>query len=184
MAFDLLHDLQTNLGFKCETIVDVSNSSGFTSFVSQMELCSDGSATVENNQICNCEIGVGGWMQTHERNGRVEFLPPLIHDVLQTTVNIDHTFINQSSTFFLTTFTPSVWIAIFGLFLWFTILKRLDNHFVPYHGTYKPASNSQNLLSRGKHWLLTHPNPFRLRRAMQSVGKFSQSKLLHWISCH
>lgn len=136
-----------------------------------METCTNGSATVETEPICRCEIGVGGWMLTLERFGRVDFLPPMIYDVMETTINIDYTYLDQSGTFFLTVFTKWVWLAIFGLFLFYVLLKLCDSRFAPCNGACKPPEGLSRF-GRARHWLMKHPAPCRTRKAVQSICAF------------
>lgn len=179
LAFDLLAELQNELDFKCHSVEDFTGRRGFSSFVFSMESCTNGSATLETDPVCSCDIGVGGWMQTDARIGRVDFLPPLIHDYMQTTVNVDYTFLDENNTFFLTAFGPWVWVAIFGLFLFFTVLKLLDRRFVPcpdpHHAKLSISETPLSPLDRLKRlrqWLLKQPLLYRSRKAFQSVCMF------------
>lgn len=176
LGIEYLTQLEVLIDFKCHSIKDFSEKTGFSVFVDRMHACSNGTAS-STDEVCTCELGTGGWLHNSERFGKIDFLPPFLHDGMHTVVNIDRTFQSSEGTFYLTTYTTSIWLAILGLLIFFTVLKVFDRHFEPsqvHRHRQRRESNarnrSMNRALRIQVFLLKASSLRRLRKALQSTG--------------
>ena len=180
IATEYLIVLQERLGFRCKTlkVFNATNpeNQGFTGFIYEMQKCSK-NGTVILTPDCQCEIGVGGWAQNAERFGRVDFPVTYVNDDFRMLTHIDN--INSQSArgaFFITAFSFTTWIAVFGLILCFIFLKLFDRKFIP------PDPNLMNLpdgttwIYRVKHYLTSTKLATRLKRATKNTCKYLHSE--------
>lgn len=103
----------------------------FTNFILAMSNCSSDAKLSVDSDMCKCDIGVGGWMQTRERIGHANFLPEMRQGSINVVVRSDNTFRSGRGIFFLNVFGKYVWMNIFILFLLFSFIKVLDRRFEP-----------------------------------------------------
>lgn len=178
MAVNYLEMLQRRLGFKCKDLEQlVPVEVGFTGMIYEMERCANGT-NPKDKDICQCQMGVGAWMKTGSRYGRVHFLPIYTRDELKTLVHLDNTKTSIQGAYFLTTFTPAVWALVAGLFFTFTILKMMDMRFDPPDASYVPLDKSEPVYRRVKNCLLKSRILFRIRKAGQSTSTLNYSSIL------
>lgn len=168
MGIEYLRELQTYIGFECSTIKSYTKKEvGFSEFIDRMYACTLGNSTVQNDSICSCELGTGGWSQTEERYPKVTFLAPFVHDSMQTVTTVDNTNKSTSGAFFLLAFETWVWLAILGLTVAFVVLKLADARFAPISKV--PRDNLSSVShERGSQLKLRIK---RVRSAVRSVGK-------------
>lgn len=165
------------MDFKCSSIKDFSEKFGFSVFIDKLHACTNGTASRSTDDVCTCELGTGAWLHNSERYGKVDFLPPFLHDGMHTVVNIKHTFQASEGTFYLTTYTTSIWLAILGLLFFFAGLKLFDKHFEPSRVRRRRRRRESNGESRNTNWaiqlqvfLLKAASLRRLRKALQCTG--------------
>lgn len=173
--------LQDKLGFNCSEFTEYvdpdDNTTSFTSFIYNMEQCTVNGEIRKQDPRCNCDIGVGGWAVNEDRKNRVDFIEPFVFDSYRVLTHIDNTHASTNSTFFLTSFSPDVWVSIFGLFVIFTLLKMLDERFAPRSNGFQPLPRDASRFRKIKHELLKSEVPYRLRHAIQSTRKLFQKYL-------
>lgn len=169
MAVTYLEDLESSVNFTCAQLEVMTIK--FTAFIFAMEECYRNSSST--SPICNCDVGIGGWMLTQQRLGRVQYLPPFVRDDMRVVTHVDNTYTATGNPFFVTTFTPTVWVAIAGLMICWSLIKMLDRRFVPRDNSFKAMSLEANCYKRTKHILLKSNLGRRLRKAVQSTCAFS-----------
>lgn len=171
MALNYLYELQRQLNFQCHTLDEIEQSKiGFTEFIDRMQKCQN--EFNQSDSVCQCQMGVGGWMLTQQRYGKVDFLPVFVHDDLRVITHIENTYYSTNGLFFITTYSTDVWFAIAGLMATWTLLKMLDIRFVPPDDSFKPLPSTDGWYLRQRHFLLKSNIPRRLRKSLQSTGIF------------
>ncbi|CDF32227.1 unnamed protein product [Chondrus crispus] len=141
----------------------------FNSIVEKMDRCVTEEGTMREDPDCNCDMAVGGWMESDTRLGKVDFLPPFLIDGIGIATHVDETSVASAGAFFLTAFSLAVWGLVVMLSVVFTFLKMLDRRFVPPDDSYTPLPASEPRLRRIRHYLLKSRIPYRLRKALQST---------------
>lgn len=176
-----LNKLQERTDFSCSSVQRYDGENvGFTDFIYHLESCTAPNGTIpRNDPSCKCDIGVAGFAMNNERFGRVDYLVDFVSGDYRVITHIDNTKTSTSGTFFITTFSPSVWLGIVGLSVVFIFLKLLDRRFAPPDGSYQPLSKSENWFRRWRHFLLRSRIPFRLRKAVESTRTFN---VVHYLS--
>ena len=170
-----LLNLQEVLGFRCISLdIDNGGDEGvpFNSIVEKMDRCATDEGTMRTDPDCNCDMAVGGWLQSDARLGKVEFLPPFLIDGIGIATHIDETSVASAGAFFLTAFSLEVWGLVMMLAVVFTFLKILDRRFVPPDDSYTPLPASESRLRRMRHYFLNSRFPYRLRKAVQSTRTY------------
>lgn len=173
--------LQNKTGLKCESFTEykVDEVTEYNSFISELSKC-DGSK--RGDAGCKCNIGIGSFWETPNRLN-VSFLPPHGVDGVHVVTHIRNTGQVSSAGFFIETFTPAVWVAIWGLFGCFTLLRYLDASYIPAESispdrvdTENDSLRAQNysIVRRVLRYSLKGPRPYRLRKAAQSTSKLSE----------
>lgn len=149
---DALQELQNQLGFECVSMHRyTSENVGFTPFILDLEKCSRGIAP-SNSSICQCELGVGGWMQTTERQGRAIFLPMFMKGEMRMVVHKDNTFSSTKGIFFLDVFKIEVWALFILVYLFLTVLRTMNRRFEPPRQNFEPIAEG-HLFHRFYHYL-------------------------------
>lgn len=157
MGIKYLKKLQERLDFNCSTINNFPGVA-FTEFVDKMHNCS--SSPSFKSDVCQCDLGTGGWMKNSYRYGKVVFIEPFVQDNFQIITHKSNT--SRSSgqgVFFLVAFSYTVWIAILGLILCFSAIKIFDIKFDPI-----PKS------SRGMSKAGIYRRTKKIRNSLRSVG--------------
>ncbi|PXF43246.1 hypothetical protein BWQ96_07019 [Gracilariopsis chorda] len=165
---EYVSELQGFLGWRCSsvTLFQHQNTSGFNAFIEQMHECTTNQSTGVSSNSCPCDIGIGGWFQNQFRYGKVDFLPPFVHDRYRVATHVSNTDASGEMPFFLKTFDSLSWITIVALTCIFTLLKLLDSRFAVAE-PYTPLSGVSRI-RRCLHFLWKHPRLYRLRKAGQS----------------
>lgn len=175
IAMEYLLKLQDVLGFRCISLdIDDGGDEGvpFNSIVEKMDRCVTEEGTMREDPDCNCDMAVGGWMESDTRLGKVDFLPPFLIDGIGIATHVDETSVASAGAFFLTAFSLAVWGLLVMLSVVFTFLKMLDRRFVPPDDSYTPLPASEPRLRRIRHYLLKSRIPYRLRKALQSTRTY------------
>lgn len=172
---EYLLEMEATLGFRCISL-DIGNEDGkgvrFNSVVEKMNRCTTAQGTMRDTVDCNCDMAVGGWFETAERRGKVDFLPPFMIDGIAIAVHMDETSAATEGAFFLKAFSIEVWGLVVALGVTFTLLKMLDRRFVPPDNTYEPLPSTESRYRRMLHFLLKSRILYRLRKAFQSTSMF------------
>lgn len=159
IGIDYLMKLKDSLGFQCASITNFPGMS-FTDFVDKMHNCSISPSF--DSEVCQCELGTGGWMQNTDRYGKVQFIVPFVQDNYQIiTQKSNSSRSSGKGVFFLTAFSYTVWIAILGLILCFSIIKMFDIKFDPIPKSSRALSKT-GINRRTK----------KIRDSLRSVGTF------------
>lgn len=147
-----------------------TDANGFNSAVVNMTTCAKRTtAIVSNSSDCICDIAIGGWFQTAERIGNVDFLPPFSIDSYRTFTTVSNTSAGGDSAGIFEAFDFYAWVGIFALFLMFTFLKMLDVRFAN-AAPYTPLPGTYTRAARYSHYLQKSRVFFRLRKGIQSTG--------------
>eukprot|EP00177_Eucheuma_denticulatum_P007571 GFKZ01013782.1.p1 GENE.GFKZ01013782.1~~GFKZ01013782.1.p1 ORF type:complete len:366 (+),score=25.83 GFKZ01013782.1:602-1699(+) len=105
-----------------------------------------------------------------ERLGRVDFLPSFLNDDIRVITHVDNTAERLDGAFFLTSFSPEVWLAIVSLMVIFVLLKLLDASFAPaLSNNAPPVPPNASWRLRTAHFLLKNNILFRVRKAVESI---------------
>jgi hypothetical protein len=130
-AIDYMIKLEDALDFKCEVIPYMpppkESYKGFTGFAYYMRDC----ALANGSSFrCKCDMGIGGWASTRERQRLVDFVHPFDTDAYWAVVRTS-TVKDRSKTkgfFFLSVFSLEVWVSIAGTMLLIAVLYICDPH--------------------------------------------------------
>lgn len=144
----------------------------FTEFITELEKCDDGDPAA-NPKFCVCDIGISAWSMSEDRFGRVTYLPAYLRDQLTVVTNINNTYVGSSGAFFVNNFTWSVWVAIAGLFVCWSIVKLFDRRFVPVKDDVEPLPRGASRYKRTKHKFLKSRWSRRIRKSLQSTCALS-----------
>lgn len=176
-----LHKLQEEANFSCLSVERYEGENvGFTDFIYHLENCTTPRGDVnQTDPNCKCDIGTAGFAINTERIGRVDYIDEFVSGSYRVMTHVDSARTSNSGTFFITTFSPSVWISIVGLAAIFTFLKLLDRRFAPPDESYLPLPRSESRLRRTRHFLLRSRIFFRLRKAMESTRMFREARFYH-----
>lgn len=166
---------KTKSTIKCKTNVSVfgENGVGHTDFIMPMHNCSKG-INVTYPESCACELGMGGWIENDERFHLVDFLQPFVYTSFRVVVRSEDTFRTTKGPYYLSTFTPEVWLMILSLIGLFTLLKLVDKRFMPPDNNYRPLSDKEPKLKRFYHYAVKSQCLRRARKALMSTCKYPQ----------
>lgn len=173
LGISYLRLLEDHTGFRCKSVsLYEADDVGFDRFIEEMTNCSKASKSNATSP-CNCDIGAAGWFETAAR-GHVDFLPPYVEDELRVVVHIDDISTRNNTLFFISCFTPGVWICVAFLVAMFTNLRLLDRSYYLNHN-YIPLPASTPFLNRLRHFLLKKRVLFRLRKSFITTCAFFTS---------
>lgn len=168
-AIDYLHQLESRLKFRCKSIyIHNTTDVSFTKLILEKEKCSNQHPSADP-QICICQLGIGGWFMTKQRHGKVIFLPPFASGEFRMLVHRDDTFGSGRGLFFLSAFSPIIWLNIFVIFLLFTFLTMLVPRFQPGPSHKVELPPNASMFIRLKNFLLRNEHLRRLRYAAKSA---------------
>jgi hypothetical protein len=80
---------------------------------------------------CPCDIGVGGWARTKERQTAIDFVAPFAYDSFRMVTRVDgiRSASNTNGLFFIRTFSLGAWLAIAGLIIFHLLVSQLDSQY-------------------------------------------------------
>jgi hypothetical protein len=132
-AIDYMTKLEESLNFSCNVkeFKSTNNASnvGFSGFVREMGQCATKNGS---SGRCECDMGVGGWASTRERQALVDFVHPFDNDAYRSVVRTSSVK-DKSKTkgfFFISVFSVHVWVSIAGTMLLIAIIYMCDPHSV------------------------------------------------------
>lgn len=138
-----------------------------------MENCSENGTIRREDPDCKCDIGVGGWTLSENRLGRVDFVEPFMFDTYRVLTHANNTKSLVGDVFFFTAFETSIWICVFLLIFFFSVLKLMDANFVPSEKQFDThIYENPSFWQKMKNKYLYEGILSRLIYALQSVGKF------------
>lgn len=162
--------MQALLDWQCSEFIPYVEGDGtsFNRFIDMMDNCTQNGA-IKDDPACRCEIGIGGWFNSADRDERVDLLPPFVYDGIRVTFHVSNTRRSGSKLFFVTTFDLRSWLCLFAIIILFALAKFLDERFAPIPSADEP--NAANSWGRCLHFLRTNWN--RLITSIRSTSKFT-----------